>query len=132
MNLRRQLLAGILGTALALAGAGCGSSTTGPSDALVNGTWIGTSPERGSTFTLIITQNGSTLTGTWSTNSAGTGTISGTKSGTAIAVNLNGTGGSCSLTYTGTLQTSLTSINGTVVPINCNSNTIGTLNLTKS
>jgi hypothetical protein len=78
-----------------------------------------------------VLQTGSSLNGTWSDNFTHGGSITGSKNGTNVNITLNGNASSCSVSYTGTVDT-LTQINGTLAGIDCVINTGGQFTLTKS
>src|SRR5690242_19922822 len=97
-----------------IASIGCGSSPTTPSSADVSGTWGGFDSARSSEITMSLAQNGTGLNGTWSVSSPGHGgTLSGSKNGANVSLNLLGNATTCSLSFTGTLS-NLTTLAGTI------------------
>ena len=135
----------LLAAILLLGITGCsGGSTTSPSDASVNGTWVGainTSQGR-ENLTSALLQSGSTVTGTWSAIYESTppanysGGLSGTKTGAVVSVTLTPPASfasiECSYTYNATLTTS-TLMAGTFASFACPNGVVdsGTLTLTK-
>ena len=86
VNLATIVLAVILGTS-------CGSTPTAPSLANVAGRWTGTTcaPARITSCVIVVTisQEGSSLTGTWG-KTASNGTLTGTVSGSTVSLVLAG------------------------------------------
>lgn len=107
-----------------------GSSPITPGNENISGSWAGFSNERLTSLHLAIAHNGSSLGGTWTDDFSHGGTISGSKTDATVRLTLTGNATSCSLSYTGGLS-SLSSISGTIVGLNCNSNVGGALILTK-
>jgi hypothetical protein len=111
----------------------CGGSNvapTTPGNENMSGTWAGFSVARVSTFSASLAQNGSSITGTWSSDGGHGGQVSGSKTDTNVSLNFVGNNTSCSLTFTGTMS-SLTALPGTLTGINCVNNAGGPLTLTK-
>lgn len=120
----------LLVATLALLVAACGATPTSTTNADISGSWAGFSNDRLTSLHLSIAQNQSSLGGTWTDDFGHGGTISGSKTDANVRFTLVGNATSCSLSYTGGLS-SLSSISGTVVGLNCASNVGGALILTK-
>jgi hypothetical protein len=118
--------------AAALIAVNCGGGPSSPSEVNIGGTWTGFSTNRATNFTLTFSQTGSSLSGTWADNTGHGGTITGSKNGDSVSITLAGNANSCSLSYTGTVGSSLTTMSGTLVGLNCVVNAGGALTLTKS
>lgn len=90
------LVMALLGSATLVCGASCGNSSTAPSSASLSGTWSGTiGPGPGGslntvTITLILTQSGATVSGTF-TVTAGVTTVGGNVAGSVAGGNYSGT-----------------------------------------
>jgi len=99
---------------------GGGGSSSGSGSALFTGTWTGneTGTQGGVAFSqtanLILTQAGSSVTGTWNTSSGTVGTISGTASGSSINNFTITQNGSCPGTGTGNAYLSDNVISGSI------------------
>lgn len=117
--IRRFLVAVVVGLSLTVAAC---SSSTSPSNENIQGTWNGFDSVLSTQITMTLSQNGSSLGGTWTISGASHGgTISGTKNGSSVTITLVGNATTCSLNYTGTLS-SLTAMSGTVVGQDCINN----------
>jgi hypothetical protein len=126
--------------ALLLSAAGCGGSTTSPSDASVTGTWVGAiNTSRGrQNLTSALVQSGSTISGSWSAIFETTpginvsGQLSGTKTAATLFVTLTPVlqPTECSYTYDAVLS-GATVMSGTFAAFNCMTQCVGVLTLTK-
>jgi hypothetical protein len=126
---RTLVLAALIGLALTVAA--CGGSPTGPANFDINGTWSGFSAARSTSYTLQLSQQNSSVGGTWSDGGIHGGQITGSRSGAELTLTLNGGGATCSLSLTATITTS-TRMDGTLAGINCVSNVGGPVTLVKS
>jgi|SRR5665213_237756 len=136
----------LLAAILLLGATGCsGGSTTSPSDANVNGGWVGAINNTAlgrEDVTITLAQSGSTVSGSWLTSYETTpavsysGQLAGTKTGAVVSVTLTPdaiyAGLACSYTYNSTLSTS-TLMAGTFASFGCPNGVVdsNTLTLTK-
>lgn len=96
--------------------AGCGSDTAVPFTGTFSGTQTGTQAGTpfSQTVSLILTQSGDAVTGTYNTGSTSAGTVAGTASGTSITGLTITQTGTCAGTATGDVSLSGNTLTGSL------------------